>query len=175
MAITEVKNANNVHLGLGVLGLASYPGASPVTYTDVGYIKGCGLTYSREFKDFESAGVLVKRLVFRDRLTMNTQWAEIKIANLSKVYAPGLTYDNGTWGLVEFGGSRTISRYLVRFESTRDDGKIITVDIWKATPAGDQTLNFAEEEFITYPVEFTAEADSSRASSRQYGRITISA
>ncbi len=173
MAITEVKDSNNVHLGLGILGLASYPGASPVSYTDVGYIKACSLEYSREFKDFESAGLLIKRLVFRDRLTLTSTWAEIKIANLAKLFAPGLTYDNGTTGLIEYGGNRTITRYLVRFESIRDDNKTITVDIWKAAASGTQTLAFAEEEFITYPVEFAAEVDSARASGRRYGRITI--
>lgn len=178
MAITSVKNANNVHLGLGTLGLATYPGTSPVTYSDVGYIKACSLEYSREFKDFTSAGLLVKRLVFRDTATLKTTWAEIKMSNLAKVFNPAFSYINedgsgNSTGLIEFGGYRTITRYLVRFESVRDDGKTVTVDIWKSTPTSTATLAFAEEEYITYPAEFGAELDSARSSGRQYGRITI--
>lgn len=179
MAMTAIKNANNVHLGLGNLGLAAYPGSSPVSYVDVGYLKGCTLEYNRELKDFTSAGLLVKRLIFRDTATLKTVFAEIKMTNLQKVFNPGYSLisesnaDGSSAGLIEFGGYRTITRYLARFESLRDDGKTVTVDIWKTTPTGTATLPFAEEDYITYPVEFGAEIDSARATGRQYGRITI--
>ena len=176
MPITEVKDPNAVHLGLGVLGLAAYPqGSPPGAFTDVGYLKGMNATYNRELKEFESAGILVKRLAFRDRLTAQADWAEVSIENLNTVLAnnnqaQGLGYAGTT---VSFGGNRGIVRFAMRFESTRDDHKVITLDIFKCTPASEFRLAFAEEEFITYPVEFSAEADTSKPSGAQYGRITI--
>lgn len=168
MPITEVKNADAVILGLGVLGLAAYPAASPLTFTDVGYIKSCEVSYSRELKDFESAGVLVKRLAFRDRFSLKSNWAEVSISNLQKLI-PSTAITNG----MDFGGSRAITRYLVQFEHTRDDNKVITIRLYKTIAAGEATLGFAEEEFITYPTEFQAEADTNKPSGRQYGFITI--
>ncbi len=172
--ITEVKNADNVQLGLGVLGLVAYPAGSPQTFLDVGYIKSCTVSYTRELKDFESAGILVKRLVFRDRLTLTADWAEISATNMKKLIANGATGTEGEsqYG-VRFGGSRAIKRYVVRFESTRDDNGLITVDIYKATPAGEFRLAFAEEEFITYPTEFSAEVDTGKPVGQRYGKITV--
>lgn len=167
MAITPAKDANNVTLGLGILGLADF-GGSPYTFVDVGYIKSMTMTYNRELKDFESAGILVKRLAFRDSMTMTADWAEIKLSNLQKAI-PGST----TGSTHKFGGDRTIDRYAVRFEHTRDDGQVITVDMYKATPASEFELAFAEEEFITYPVEFSAEADTTKATGQQYGSVRI--
>lgn len=176
MAITSVKNANAVHLGLGTLGLLAWPAGSPASgFVDVGYLKGLTVTYNRELKDFESAGILVKRLAFRDRLTLTADWAEISVKNLNAVLpqpnqGQGLGYGGAAVG---FGGSRTIQRFAVRFESTRDDNQVITVDIYKATPSGEFKLAFAEEEFITYPVEFGAEVDTTRPTGQQYGKISI--
>ena len=178
MPITEVKDPDQVHLGLGVLGLASFPqGSPPAGFTDVGYLKGMSLAYNRELKDFESAGLLVKRLAFRDRLTATSEWAEISVGNLNTL----LPQENQGMGQaftgpqITFGGSRAITRFAMRFESLRDDNKYITIDIFKCTPAGEFRLAFAEEEFITYPVEFAAEADTSRPTGKQYGRIRIDA
>jgi hypothetical protein len=169
MPITPNKDPDNVHLGLGILGIKPFPaGSPPADFADVGYLKGCTIAYNRELRDFESAGILVKRLAFRDRLTMNADWAEISITNLATLI-PGTVAGNK----LTFGGSRVINRYSVRFESERDDGKLITVDIFKATPAGESRLAFAEEEFITYPVEFAAEVDESKTSGQQYGSIEI--
>lgn len=172
--ITERKDADNVQLGLGVLGLAAYPAGSPQTFLDVGYIKSCTVAYTRELKDFESAGILVKRLVFRDRLTLTADWAEISATNMKTLIANGATGTEGQsqYG-VRFGGSRAIKRYLVRFESPRDDNGLITVDIYKATPAGEFRLAFAEEEFITYPTEFSAEVDTTKPAGQRYGKITV--
>lgn len=173
-SFTGSSDANNVLLGLGTLGLASYPSGSPAAFQTVGFIKSCQVTYSREFKDFESAGLLVKRLVFRDRLVMHSDWAEIKITNLNKLMR-GTTAGNDTAGSIAFGGDRSIQRYVVRFEHTTSDGRYVTLDIYKSTPAGEARINFAEEEFITYPVEFQAEVDSARAAGQQYARINIAA
>lgn len=168
MPITATKNADKVLLGLGTLGLVKLPAGSPAAYTDVGYIKSCSVTYTRELKDFESAGILVKRLAFRDRLTMESDWAEVSVTNLSKlIQSPGLTANS-----MQFGGSRLIDRYGVRFEHTKEDGNLFTVDIFRATPAGDARLAFAEEEFITYPTNFSAEADTTKPTGQQYGRFT---
>ena len=169
MAITPAKNVDAVTLGLGILGLVTLPAGSPATFSDVGYIKSATFTYSRELKDFESGGFLVKRLAFRDRFGMDADWAEVSISNLSKIIpSPGLTGSS-----MQFGGNRNINRVGVRFEHTRDDNKVVTVDIFRATPAGDFRLAFAEEEFITYPVNFSAELDTAKASGQQYGRISI--
>ena len=172
MAITQVRDPDSILLGLGTLGIAAWSGssppASPTTFTDVGYLKGCNITYSRELKDFESAGLLVKRLVFRDRLTMTADYAEVSIKNLKNII-PGTE----TGAAIYFGGNRTISRYAVRFEHTRSDNLIVTVDIFKAIAGGNVELAFAEEEYITYPVEWAAEADTTRTSGQQYGRIRI--
>lgn len=172
MPITPVKDSNNVLLGLGVLGLAAWPLASPLVHTDVGYIKSCEIAYSRELKDFESAGILVKRLVFRDRFNLKSNWAEVSVANLKKL----IPYTSVTNGLA-FGGDRSITRYSVLFEHTisDDDGgeRLLSVRLYKSIIGGEVTLNFAEEEYITYPTEFSAEADTTKAAGQQYGYITI--
>ena len=174
MPISQVRDPDSILLGLGVLGLAAWtdsttPPGSPADFVDVGYIKGCTVAYSRETKDFESAGILVKRLVFRDRLTLTADWAEVSIDNLSSIIEGTLTSGSA----LEFGGSRAITRYAVRFEHTRSDEQLFTVNIWKAIPAGNFELAFAEEEYIQYPVEFSAEADSTRAAGRQYGSFRV--
>lgn len=168
--ITEVKDPDAVTLGLGVLGMAAYPTGSPGTFTDVGYLKGFSVAYTRELKEFESAGLLIKRLAFRDRLSLRATWAEVSLDNLEKVIQ-GTRAGNTH----RFGGDRSISRYALRFEHTRDDDEIITVEVYKSVAASDFELAFAEEEFITYPVEFSAEADTSRTTGQQYGYIKIAA
>jgi hypothetical protein len=169
MAITESKNADAVTLGLGVLGLCALPAASPQTFTDVGYIKACTVSYSRELKDFESGGLLVKRLAFRDRFRANADFAEVSITNLNKIIPSTASGGNS----IRFGGSRTINRYAVRFEHTRDDAAVITIDIYRAVASGEFALAFAEEEFIKYPVEYSAEADTTKTVGQQYGKIAI--
>lgn len=170
--ITPLKDPDSVRFGLGTLGLVPLPAGSPASFTDVGYIKSCTATYSRELKDFESAGLLVKRLAFRDRFGLNATWAEVSITNLSKLIpSPGLTASS-----MQFGGSRTINRFGVRFESTPevDDGPFITIDLFRATPSGEFSLAFSDEDFVQYPVEFSAELDVAKPTGQQYGRITIS-
>lgn len=174
MPITVVQNTDAVTMGLGTLGLSALPLTSPAVYTDVGFIKAMTAEYSRELKDFESAGVLVKRLAFRDRLTFKSEWAEMSISNLSKVFPctkSGGSPPNET--IISFGGDRTITRYAVRFEHFRDDGKVVTLDMHRATPSGTFALAFAEEEYIKYPVEFGAEIDTTKPTGQKYGKITI--
>lgn len=168
--ITEVKDKNSVTLGLGTLGLYTLPAGSPVAPIDVGYIKACTVTYSRELKDFESAGLLVKRLTFRDRLNLTADWAELSIKNLSKIIPSTV---NGSQNGMTFGGDRSITRYGVQFEHTRDDNKVVTVRIYSAIASGDFALAFAEEDYIKFPVAYSAEADSTKAVGQQYGSITI--
>lgn len=166
-AITETKNADSILLGLGVFGLAPYS-ASPGSYIDVGYIKGARFNYTRELKDFESGGILVKRISFRDRFGCTVDWAEVSLDNLAKVI-PGTLSGNS----FRFGGEKTITRYAARFEHTRDDGDLVQITIYRTIPGGEFELAFAEEDFITYPVEFQAEADSSEPVGRQYGAIVL--
>ena len=166
--ITESKSADAVTLGLGVLGIAAWPPGSPAVWTDVGYIKSMTATYSRELKEFESGGILVKRLAFRDRFMFDADWAEVSITNLQKVIAG----DEGA-NDHKFGGSREINRYALRFEHLRDDLKYVTVDLYKAVAGGEFKLAFAEEDFIVYPTNWSAERDTTKAAGQQYGRITI--
>ncbi len=72
-----------------------------------------------------------------------------------------------------FGGDRSITRYGVLFEHTRDDNKVMTVQIYRAIAGGEATLAFAEEEFIKYPTEFQAERDTTKSPGQLYGRMTI--
>lgn len=166
-AISEVKDADSILLGLGVFGLAPYA-ASPGSYTDVGYIKGARFNYSRELKDFESGGILIKRIAFRDRFGCTVDWAEVSLSNLSKVIPGGLSGNS-----FSFGGEKSITRYAARFEHPRDDGDLLQITIYRTIPGGEFELAFAEEDFITYPVEFQAEADASEAVGRQYGKIVL--
>lgn len=167
-SITDDKDEDAVILGLGRLGMGSYPQTSPGTFTDVGYIKAASFAYNREFKEFESAGLLVKRLVFRDRLTLTAEYAEVSITNLNRVIQGTKTGDN-----IEFGGHRNIDRFAVRFEHQRSDNKIIQITMFKSVPAGQFQFAFAEEEFVRYPVEFSAEADPDKAAGKQYGVIKL--
>lgn len=176
MPITSVKDTNAIHLGLGTLGLAAYPqGSPPGSFADVGYIKKMDLTYNRELKDFESAGILVVRLAFRDTLKANADWAEVSMKNLNTcIPQPNQPQGQGYAGsTITFGGSRTINRFALRFESTRADSKVITFDMFKCTPTGEFKFAFAEADFITYPVEFGAEVDNTKPTGSQYGRISI--
>lgn len=177
MAITEVKDPNSVHLGLGTLGLLAYPqGSPPGSFLDVGYIKKMDVTYNRELKDFESAGILIVQLAFRDRLTAEADWAEVSPKNLNTVLPqPNQAQGQGYGGTtVSFGGSRTINFFALRFESVRQtDGKTITFDMFKCTPSGEFKFAFAEEDFITYPVSFGAQVDTTKPAGTRYGRITI--
>lgn len=166
--ITDSKSADAVTLGLGILGISVWPAGSPATFTDVGYIKKMTATYSRELKEFESGGVLVKRLAFRDRFTFDSDWAEVSITNMQKL----IEGDGGANDL-KFGGDRTIHRYALRFEHLRDDGKYVTLDMYKSIASGEFSLAFAEEEFITYPTQWSAEADTTHAAGERYGKITI--
>jgi hypothetical protein len=172
--ITESKSPESILLGLGTLGLAAYPLTSPVTFGDVGYIKQAGFSFSREFKDFESGGELIKRIAFRDRFELTAQFAEVKIATLNKIIPSTLgNHGDGAGSSIDFGGDKTLDEYAVRFEHVRTDGKIVRVDIWKAIPAGEQSLAFAEEDYITYPVVFAAQSDPTKAVGRRYGRISL--
>jgi len=166
--ITSVKDSDSILLGLGTLGITSTLG-SPATFADVGYIKGCEVTYTREFREFTSAGLLVKRLVFSDRLELNAEWAEVSISNLQTVFAPGASAVDE----ISFGGSKTVTQYRVQFEHQRSDNYWLALTIWKAVPSGEFTLAFAEEEFIQYPVQFAAEVDDAKAAGAQYARIRI--
>lgn len=165
--LTEVKDPDSILLGLGVLAMASYA-ASPTVYVDVGYIKGAAFKYTRELKEFESAGILVKRLVFKDRFELNAQFAEVSISNLNKLFQGTATSTK-----ITFGGQKTITRYSIRFEHTRDDNKVVQVDMFKTAPSGEFTLGFEEENFITYPVVFVGEADTTKTAGQQLGKIQI--
>lgn len=170
MGITQIRDPDSILLGLGVLGLAAWSGTSPPSspagFIDVGYIKACGVAYTREVKEFESAGLLVKRVVFRDRFNLTADWAEVSMDNLATVIPGTLVGD-----ALHFGGNRTVSHYAVRFEHTRTDNLVLTINVFKSIVSGNVELNFAEEEFITYPVEFSAELDSTRPTGRQYASI----
>lgn len=168
--LTQTKDPDSVILGLGVLAMASYA-QSPTSYTDVGYIKGAGFKYTRELKEFESGGVLVKRLFFKDRFELNAQFAEVSIANLTRIFQPQAGASTST--KVLFGGQTTLTRYAIRHEFTRDDGKLIQVDMFKTTPSGEFTLNYEEENFMTYPVNFVGEADTTKTAGQQLGKIQI--
>jgi len=164
--ITEAKDGDSVILGLGLFGTKAF--GSGGSFTDVGYVKGISLTYTRELVEFESAGLLVKRLAFRDRMSMEVEMAEVSIANLALII-PGTSSSTQ----ITFGGDKTITRLAVRFEHLRDDNKIIQVDMYKTVASGEVSLEFAEEEFITFPTTFEAELDTSQTSGEQYGIIQI--
>lgn len=168
--LTETKDPDAVTLGLGVLGMAAYA-SSPTVYTDVGYTKGISYKYTRELKEFESAGLTIAQLVFKDRFELTAQFAEVSIPNLARIFQ-GTT--NGTTTKHTFGGHRNITKYSIRFEHTRgSDGKIIQVDMFKTIPSGEFTLSFEEENFITYPVNFVGLADTTKTSGQQLGKIQI--
>lgn len=173
--ITSVKTPSAILLGLGILGIRALPlGSPPAAFADIGYIKGCGISYNRELRNFESGGVLIKQLVFRDTFSMNVTAAEVNIATLNKLIPSTLSNATpGTNNRITFGGGRVITEYNVLFEHTRSDGKIIQIEVFKSIVGGEVTLNFAEEEFITYPVNFTAQADESKTVGQQYARITL--
>lgn len=168
-SISETKNKDNILLGLGRLGIASVPVSSPVSFTDVGYIKAAGFNYTREIKDFESGGILVKRAVIRDRFTLKADLAEFSIAQLQR-FIQGTVTGADT---LTFGGQRTRTTYYVRFEHLRTDNAIVQMDIYQALPSGSFDLAFKEEDYMLTTVEFGAEASSSYASGQQYGRIRI--
>jgi hypothetical protein len=167
MAITPSKDSDAVLLGLGVFGVSALT-VSPQVFTDLGYIKGCTVNFTRELIDFESAGVLVKRLAFRDRLSMEVELAEMSIDNLERMIPSTRASET-----ITFGGDRSITRYAVRFEHTRDDDKILQFDMYRTIPAGEVNLAFAEEEFITFPSEWQAEADTTKTAGQQYGAIEL--
>jgi len=168
--LTETKDPDSILLGIGVLALASYA-ASPTVYADTGYLKGAAYKYTRELKEFESAGVLVKRLVFKDRFELTAQYAEVSISNLTKIFQPQVGGTTAT--KILFGGQKTITRYSARYEHLRDDGKYLQIDMFKTAPSGEFTLGFEEENFITYPVNFVGEADTTKTSGQQLGKIQI--
>ena len=167
--ITSVKNADSVLLGLGRLGISTTL-TSPATFADVGYLKGIEVNYTREFREFTSAGLLVKRLVFSDRLEMVAQWAEVSISNLSKLIVGTSVIDQ-----INFGGSKTITPYRTKFEHQRSDNQWLTFEMFQAVAGGEINLAFDEEEFIQYPASFVAQVDSSQPSGQQYGRIRLHA
>jgi hypothetical protein len=169
-SITSVKESDSVLLGLGRLGMGLYTTVPATVYTDVGYIKQLSFTYSRELKEFTSAGLRVKRLVFSDRATIQSSWAQVSVTNLQKIIQGTV---NSPPTDILFGGQRTTTNYSVRFEHQRSDGKILQFNMFKTLPSGDYELAFAEEEFITYPVTFEAEADTSQADGQQYGSIKL--
>lgn len=175
MPITEAKNADALLFGLGTLGWSSLPLASPAAFTDVGYIKSCKVAYSRELKEFTSAGLLVKRLVFRDRLSLEAQFAEVSMPTLNRFLFQGTlaNFGSGTNNHVSFGGQKTLTRFGVRFEHTKDDGKIVQIDLYRAAPSSEAEFNFAEEDFILYPVKFDAELDTGKPAGRQYGSVAL--
>lgn len=165
--ITSAKDADAVLLGLGTLGISTTL-TSPASFTDVGYLKGIEVNYTREFREFTSAGLLVKRLVFSDRLEMIAQWAEVSITNLAYLFEGSSTADQ-----INFGGSKTVTQYRTRFEHQRSDNYWLTFEIFKAVPGGEINLAFDEEEFIQYPANFVAEVDSTQSAGQQYGRIRL--
>jgi len=161
-------DADAVLLGLGTFEVGSYPLPSPTDYVDVGYIKGTTVRYSRELKEFESAGLLVKRLPFRESFGIDGEWAQVSIENLAFVIQ-----GTSTSTLLEFGGDTTITRRSIKFTHTRDDGKELTVTVHKTVAGAEFELAFAEEDFIQYPVSFNAELDSTKAVGKQYGSIEL--
>lgn len=169
--IVETHDEDSILLGLGQLGLAALPRTSPDTYDGVGYIKGASFTYSRELKDFESGGVLIKRTVYRDRFSLSADWAEVNITNLNRVFQGTVSgIGNNT---INFGGGRAMTRFAARFEHERDDGNILQIDMFKCAPSGEFALAFQEEDFVTYTVQMDAEADSDMAAGQRYGRIRL--
>lgn len=169
--LTETKDSNAVAFGLGVLAMAAYA-VSPTTYTDVGYIKGAGYKYTRDLKEFIASGIFVKRLVYTDRFECDAQFAETSMANIIKIFQPTAA---GTVSAnkILFGGQKTITRYAIRFENTRDDGSVIQIDMFKSIPGGAFALDFKEDSFLQYPVNFVAEADTTHTAGQQYGKIQI--
>ena len=162
------KDATAVLLGLGVFEVGSYPLPSPTDYVDVGYIKGTTVRYSRELKEFESAGLLVKRLAFRERFGIDGEWAQVSIDTLAFVIQ-----GTKTSNVLEFGGHTSITRRSVRFTHTRDDDAQLVVDVYKTVAGAEFELAFAEEDFIQYPVSFEAELDDTKDSGKQYGKIEL--
>jgi hypothetical protein len=61
------------------------------------------------------------------------------------------------------GGISPSTYYTVRFEHTRRDGKVRTVELYRCQVAGDFEMAFNEAESAPLPITITAFADSSRA------------
>jgi len=161
-------DADAVLLGLGTFEVGSFPLPSPPDYVNVGYIKGTTVRYSRELKEFESAGLLVKRLPFRESFGIDGEWAQVSIENLAFVIQ-----GTSTSTTLELGGDTTITRRSIQFTHIRDDAKQLVVEVFKTVAGAEFELAFAEEDFIQYPVAFNAELDSTKAAGKQYGKISL--
>jgi hypothetical protein len=169
-SITEVKDANSVILGLGRFGIGTYTTVPATTFTDIGYIKGVEMTYNRELKEFQSAGVIIKRIVFRDTFSCKVTWAEVSLKNMQLFFGGTL---NSPPTILKFGGHRTLTRRTVRFEHLKDDGNILRTTVFKCIPGGEFTMAYAEEEYVTVPGEFSAEEDTSQPLGQRYAEIAL--
>lgn len=157
----------------------------------VGHLKGdVVFTAEGEFVDFKPAAMTgaVKRFVIRESARLTASLAEYKSANMRLALGMSTAVDGSTsypandpsfsapdsssYDVVTFGGDKSVSEVVLRFEHTRPGTtKKIIVVFYQAVSNRLLNLPFHEEEINLSDVEWTALADSDRDAGDQMGFI----
>jgi hypothetical protein len=191
----------NITLGLGNLEFGTYTNDVFTSYSSVGAIKGTvTITINREVLKFETGRPLktIIQEVVRESVMVNAQLAEISLATLKQALGSGNLYtgslptfldgsDDAPYGdgttttlsavssgtLLKFGGLTTHNYIGLRFTHRRRDGVRIVWEFFKASPAGELSLPFQEEDYAMYEVSFELLADTCKPAGEQYFQAFI--
>jgi hypothetical protein len=195
-------NAENIHLGLGILEVGRYSSGVFTAYRNFGAIKATGtLTWQRQQQKFQTGRPqqTIKKETTVEELMAQFTLAELTTANLKDAVGGGVqsssvvpTFVDGTSiaptgdltdsnvvvgvsDIFKFGGQCDVQQVALRFTSIKScaSGKRYIFEMYIAEPTGNLAVPFNETDWTQYQIEFEAIADLTKPAGEQYGQLVI--
>ncbi|WP_337019947.1 hypothetical protein [Oceanobacillus massiliensis] len=161
-----MEEPKEVLFGTGELFIVTTDEMDVETETKVGESNGeAALNIATEFVDVRG-GVgndILKSVRTSETITFNAGFVTFDLEVISKFLAGNYSEDTEA-GLLTFelGGAYKVPVNHLRFIHTKDDGKKITMDMWKAQNRAGLEWIFNSEEASAFAFEFTLAKDTSK-------------
>lgn len=136
-----------------------YVGPTGTTPTiDIGGVRsGAELAITRSVLEVRqgSSQALVKQYVTQEAVQLTVRGIEWNIEHLLKALGTGITSTEGGYTVLGFGSDINMAEVAVMFKHTLPTGKLLYIDLWKASPAGEITITFGDD-LHEFPYVFKA-------------------
>lgn len=167
-------------------------------YNDIGAIKATGtVTWGRNILTFMTGRPMkpIKRQATEESFTVQFTLAEVSVANIKFSLSAGTRSDSvvptfldgtsiaptgdifsssvhvvGQSTKFDFGGDCDVAYFGLRFTHLKScgDGKRQILEVYKASPIGNLALPFNETDWNQFQIEWTALADTTKATGKQF-------
>lgn len=190
-----IVNKANISLGLGTLEFGQYVNGVFSGYSDVGAIKSeLSIEHNREVKSFETGRpmVVILQEVIRESVMIKATLGEVSMANIKSSLGQGNITSSTTTSfldgtqlaptgflqssytsivqgtLLTFGGLPTHAFIGLRFTHAMISGLRHIFEGYMASPTGQLTIPFKEEDWNIFEVNFRLLANTTLPAGTQY-------